>query len=90
MATMTDNDRIAAWAEYVQDLSAEIDLSTGTLLTEVRAAIDAADQWVDDNRASFNGALSEPFQTWATPRQKAQLLMLVVLRRFNTRAQEEV
>ena len=84
MATMTDNDRINVWAEYVQGLSAEMDLSTGALLAEVRAAIDAADQWVEDNQVSFNSALPEPFQTWATQRQKAQLLMLVVLRRFNT------
>jgi len=84
MATMTDNDRIAAWAEYVQGLSAEIDMSPGTLLTEVRAAINATDQWMDDNAASFNNALPEPFRTWATSRQKTQLLMLVVLRRFNT------
>lgn len=84
MAIMTDNDRIAAWAEYVQNLAAEMDMSTGALLTEVRGAIDAADQWVDDNQVSFNNALPEPFRTWATSRQKAQLLMLVVLRRFNT------
>lgn len=84
MAIMTDNDRIAAWAEYVQNLAAEMDMSTGALLTETRAAIDATDQWVDDNQVSFNTALPEPFRTWATARQKAQLLTLVVLQRFNT------
>jgi hypothetical protein len=50
--------------------------------TALRAAVDAVDQWVDDNAAAFNAAIPLPARTVLTPKQKAQLLFYVVRRRF--------
>ncbi len=49
---------------------------------DLRAAVDAADAWVDSNSASYNTALPAAFRTNATARQKALLLTYVILRRF--------
>lgn len=89
MTVLSTNDRINAWAEYIQQLSEEMDMSTGTLLDEARAAVDATDGWLDDNQVSYSNALPAAFKTWATSRHKAQLLMLVVLRRFNVESWSE-
>lgn len=47
---------------------------------ELLAAVDAADQWRDDNAAAFNTALPAAFRTKATPAQKALLLCYVVMK----------
>jgi hypothetical protein len=45
------------------------------------AAIADTDNWIDDNTASFNTALSQPFRTSATLQQKTLLFCWVALRR---------
>lgn len=45
------------------------------------AAVDATDQWVEDNSVSFNTALPQPFRGSATPTQKSLLLCIVVMKR---------
>ncbi len=49
---------------------------------DIRAAIDAVDQWIDDNQASFNAALPEAARTNLTAAQKARLLFYVVRKRY--------
>jgi hypothetical protein len=49
---------------------------------DLRAAVDAIDQWADDNAAAFNVAIPLPARTALTAKQKAQLLFYVVRRRF--------
>jgi hypothetical protein len=44
---------------------------------ELRAAVDAADQWLDDNAASFNSALPVAFRTTANQAQKNLLVSFV-------------
>lgn len=57
---------------------------------ELVAAIDATDQWVEDNTASFNSALPVAFRTSATAAQKAAVLAYVLWRRIGRlRAQED-
>lgn len=54
---------------------------TATMTTEqIKAAFAAIDAWVDDNQASFNTALPEPFKGAATAEQKAVLLCFVVMK----------
>lgn len=81
MAVLSDNDRHAEWADLMRGLSADRE-SCGVTKDALRAALDAADQWVDDNSASFNSALPQPARSALTARQKARLLMRVVSRRF--------
>ena len=49
---------------------------------ELRAAVNAADQWVSDNQADYNTALPLTFRTDASQAQKARLLTFVLARRF--------
>ena len=65
----------------MRDLSADREPCAVTK-AELRADLDAADQWVDDNAASFNSALPQPARGALTASQKARLLMRVVSRRF--------
>lgn len=81
MATMTIQDRATVHAEMMRDLSLSLE-SVATLKADLRAAIDAADQWVSDNSASYNTALPAAARTTLTTPQKARLLMLVLRRRF--------
>jgi len=49
---------------------------------DLRDAIGAIDQWVEDNQASYNQAIPEPCRAELTLKQKVILLMYVVNRRW--------
>ncbi len=51
--------------------------------TDLRAAIVAADAWVDANTTTYNLALPAIFRGAATVSQKSLLLVAVILMRFN-------
>jgi len=81
MAKLTDGDRTLLWAKTMSDLSItreSLTLAKGDL----RAALNAVDDWVDDNQLSFNQALPQPARSALTASQKARLLTLIVRRRF--------
>jgi hypothetical protein len=81
MAVLSDEDRVVIWREFMQEISSlaePISISK----TELRAAFDAADNWVNTNSAAFNSALPQPARGSLTAPQKARLLMFVVRRRF--------
>lgn len=80
MAALSNADRALCWAEAMRPGGLG---ATGALSkAELRAAVDAIDQWVDDNASSFNSAIPQPARGTLTAKQKAQILMLVVQRRF--------
>lgn len=60
---------------------------TGITKPDLKAAIDAVDDWVDAAQGAlappvgFNAALPQPFRSAATVQQKALLLCWVVMRR---------
>ena len=78
MAVLSEMNRREVWAEFMQTE----DEAYGLTKQEVRAAIDAADDWVDTNAGSFNAALPVASRTALSARQKARLLVWVVRRRF--------
>lgn len=49
---------------------------------DVQAAVNAIDDWVEANMASFNAAIPEPARAGLTSKQKAKLLMFVISRRW--------
>lgn len=49
---------------------------------DLDAAISAVDAWVEANAASYNAALPQPARGVLTAAQKAELLLLVVKKRF--------
>jgi len=50
--------------------------------TDLRAAINAADDWANTNAAAFNAALPQPARGALTAGQKARLLQHVIDKRF--------
>jgi hypothetical protein len=81
MAVLNDTDRVTAWADMIDRMSRDrmpIDVTKA----ELRAALDATDQWVSDNAASFNAALPLPARTALTTAQKSMLLTWVLKTRF--------
>lgn len=81
MAVLSNADRAAVHVALMQDLSRALE-SCATIKADLRAAIDAADQWVSDNAASFNTALPQPARGQLTAAQKSRLLVAVVSKRF--------
>lgn len=91
MAVLNDNDRRQIWQGYMRKLSANsaesVNNGTGSIpiainKVELRAAIDAIDAWMDANGSSFNTAIPQPARGALTAKQKAELLVFVVQRRF--------
>lgn len=81
MAVLSNADRLALGQQFCADVSAaRIPLTVSR--EEFRAAVDAIDNWVDANAASFNTAIPQPARAALTTKHKAQLLMYVVRRRF--------
>ncbi len=81
MAVLSDPDRLALWAEFMR--TSENILGTGAMSkTDLRAAINAADQWCDDNASAFNTAIPQPARGAMSARQKAALLVFVTKRRW--------
>ena len=81
MALLSDNDRRAIFGDISQRLSKErepVAISKQLFL----ATVAAADQWVEDNKVSFNLALPAVARQNLTTSQKAELLAKVALKRF--------
>lgn len=81
MAILPDSDRIGLWAEVMRVFSDAHETCTINK-TDLRAALNAVDDWADSNAASYNSALPLPARTSLTARQKARLLMIVLRRRY--------
>jgi hypothetical protein len=80
MAVLTEAERELIWEEMVsKNREGEVDSLTRE---ELRAAIDATDDWIVANQASFNAALPIPARTVLTARQKALMFSFVVRRRW--------
>ena len=83
MAVMSGASRQEAWAEYMRQVSNDGETITVSK-PELRAALDAADQWASDNAAAFNSALPAAARTKLTTSQKARLLAFIVTKRYAT------
>lgn len=81
MAILSDNDRAAIWADLMREASAAWE-ALGLSKAEFRAAVNATDQWIDDNSGSFNSALPLPARTALTAKQKVRLFLEVAKRRW--------
>ncbi len=69
--------------DWVRKIFVELATTANMNHSDIKAAVDAADQWADDNAGSFNSALPVPFRTTATTAQKTLLLSYVILKRAN-------
>lgn len=84
MAVLSNADRIAVWEQWMRENKEAI---TGVLdRNQLKAAIDAADTWANDNASSYNSALPLPARTVLTSAQKAAILMFVIAKRHSVGA----
>lgn len=81
MAVLSDANRALLHKNFMADRSSARE-ALPLLKTDLRAAINAIDQWVDGNAAAFNSAIPLPARTALTAAQKANLLLYIVRRRF--------
>lgn len=89
MAVLDVTNRFRVWAQAMRDWPAALGMPAVTK-PDLRAAVDACDQWIEDNQASFNTALPQPFRGAATTAQKTFLFCYVAMRRAGLlRAQED-
>lgn len=81
MAILSDSDLQEIYATFMRELSSRreaLDLNK----SDLRAAVDATDAWIDANAASFNTSLPLPARTNLTQKQKVELFLFVATRRF--------
>ncbi len=81
MANSTDAQRFKMARKFASREFNDLAKTANMHLDDLKAAADVADQWADNNAASFNAALPEPFKSIATADQKTVLLAYVILER---------
>lgn len=77
MAILDDNARAEVWAAFMR---AHADKCPSLLKAELRAAVNAADDWLEANKASFNSALPASAQAMSIE-FKGILLAAVALKK---------
>jgi hypothetical protein len=86
MAILDATNRARTLAQIVRDIA-----WPGLTKPNIKAAVDAVDDWAEANATSFNNALPVPFRTTATAAQKALILAYVCMRRAGIlKAQEDL
>lgn len=82
MAVLSDPNRVAVWTDWMRE-NAE---SCSITKTDLRAAVNAADDWANSNAASYNTAIPQPARNALTSAQKARILSYVILKRWQVGA----
>ena len=81
MAALNAQNREQLFSDYASDISNRR-IPTALTKAELRAAINAIDDWADANQASFNTAIPQPARGALSAKEKAQLLMYVIAKRW--------
>lgn len=81
MAVLSDADRFDLWAEWMRELPRSETVGVVTK-QDVRAAINAIDEFLHANAAAINNALPQPARGQLTAAQKALLLVYVIKQRY--------
>jgi hypothetical protein len=76
MTVLSNAERIEIWSHSMRQ-GHQLSISK----TELKAAIDAVDDWVDSNAVSYNNALPVAARTNLTVNQKAGILAYVAAKR---------
>jgi hypothetical protein len=85
MAVLNETERVDVWAKLMRQYSSDGE-TIGINKPELRAAVDAIDDYMHDNAATINNALPTAAKTTLTAAQKAVLLSYVVLKRYQVEA----
>lgn len=79
MAVLSEGDRAAIHGSYMrEEPGAHGDISKA----EIRAAVNALDDWFDTNASTINQAIPLPARTTLTLAQKSRLVRYVIAKRY--------
>jgi hypothetical protein len=78
VAVLSDQDR----AEVTQEFMAQAQGPHTITKADIRAAVNALDEWYNSNAASANAALPQPARGQMTTTDKAHLSNLIVNKRY--------
>lgn len=81
MAALSAAERQAILKAYAEDVSSRRELLPVSK-PDMIAAVNAIDQWAEDMASNFNSAIPQPARGALTAKQKAQILLFVVRRRW--------
>jgi hypothetical protein len=82
MAVLSETDRQKVWRGLMRYWSQQQE-TLGLNKADLRAAVDATDDWIDANQGAFNSALPAAAQSNLTAAQKTMLFMTVALLRMD-------
>lgn len=82
MAVLSDSERAALNQAFQSGVSARAEAFGALTKADIRAAVNAADAWADANAVAYNQALPQPARSALTARQKAEILLYVIRRRY--------
>jgi hypothetical protein len=83
MAELPDETRQQIWRGLMRWWSQEREEIGDVSKSDLKDAVDATDEWIDDNQASYNAALPETARTNLTQAQKALMFCAVALARVS-------
>lgn len=78
MAALTDSDRALCYSDFVAEVGASREAFGAMTKTELRAALNALDDFFVTNATAVNAAIPQPARAQLTSAQKARLLMWVI------------
>ena len=78
MAVLTDNQRLNIWEKWMRENLGDVSITK----TDLRAAINAIDDFLDNNAVTINNAFSEPAKSSLSAGQKAMVLAYVAIKRW--------
>lgn len=78
MATLSPQDRFDVWADLMRQNLGTVSITK----PQLRAAVDALDDFLDQNATSLNNTLPVESRTNLTASQKAAVLSAVIAKRY--------
>lgn len=81
MAVLSAADRAACTSAFTDDKSRVREVVAGLTKADIRAAVNAIDDWLDLNAPALNLAIPLPARTALTVQQKLDLILRVLQRR---------
>lgn len=82
MAALSTDDRKRIWRGLMRKWSADRTTIGAVNKTELQAAVDAIDDWIDQNAAAVNAAIPLPARSQLTNAQKSLLFCSTATMRF--------
>jgi len=82
MSILPDEDRANITTDFMRKESITFEGFGNFFKDNLRSAINAIDDWIDNNVVSFNTSIPEPCKSELTQKQKVRLFMFVIKRRW--------